>query len=108
MKLMIKYCGGCNPNINRKKLVDEVIDKLKKRINIEIVKENADVGLVVGGCSVCCVNLDDIKKQASELVIVGGTLVDFMQVPPDQEAIEIEKQIMRKGETDDVEMARSL
>ena len=105
MKIQIKYCGGCNPSINRKALVNEVIEKLKSCIDAEIVRENADVGLIVGGCSVCCVNLDDIRNQASELVIVGGNLVEYIQVSPDQQASEIVKQILRKAENKVVQMA---
>ncbi|MEA1962506.1 MAG: hypothetical protein U9N81_14785 [Bacillota bacterium] len=97
MKLLIKYCGGCNPSINRKKVVDEVIVKLKQSIDVEIVKENADVGFIVGGCSVCCVNLDEVKDQARELVVLGGDLVDYVQIPPDQLTSEISQQILKKG-----------
>jgi 4-hydroxybutyrate CoA-transferase len=97
MKLLIKYCGGCNPSINRKQLVDEVLDKLKLYANVEIVKENADVGLIIGGCSVCCVNIDEIRDQASELVIVGGNLVDYVQFPPNQQTSAVVKQILKKA-----------
>lgn len=27
MKLLVRYCGGCNPVINRKKIVNEVLNQ---------------------------------------------------------------------------------
>jgi len=97
MKLFIKYCGGCNPSINRRKLVNEVLNLLKSCTVVEITLENADVGLVVGGCSVCCINIDEVKDRASELVVVGGTLVDYVNIPPDQQTNKIMQQVLEKG-----------
>jgi hypothetical protein len=97
MRLLIKYCGGCNPSINRKKLVNEVINMLKSYTAVEITKENADVGLMVGGGSVCCINIDQVKDQASEVVVVGGNLVDYTQVSPDQQTTKVMQQILEKG-----------
>lgn len=80
MKLRIKYCGGCNPIINRSKLVKEVINALSKEVDVEIVDNDADVGILVGGCQVCCPNLSQIEDQAKQWVIVGGDLVDHLPV----------------------------
>ncbi|HQA50314.1 MAG TPA: hypothetical protein PLP71_10285 [Syntrophomonadaceae bacterium] len=80
MKLRIKYCGGCNPIINRSKLVKEVINALSKEVDVEVVDNDADVGLLVGGCQVCCPNLSQIEDQAKQWVIVGGDLVDHLPV----------------------------
>lgn len=84
MKLRIKYCGGCNPIINRSKLVKEVINALSETTHVEIVDNHADVGLLVGGCQVCCPNLSQIEDQAKQWVIVGGDLVDHLPVSIDQ------------------------
>lgn len=84
MKLRIKYCGGCNPNIDRTKLVKEVLAALNEKLTVEVVNEAADVGLIVGGCSVCCVNFSEIEDQAKNWVIVGGNLVDHYQVSSDE------------------------
>lgn len=84
MKLRIKYCGGCNPIINRSKLVKEVINALSETVDVEIVDNDADVGLLVGGCQVCCPNLSQIEDQAKHWVIVGGDLVDHLPVSIEQ------------------------
>lgn len=100
MKLRIKYCGGCNPNINRTKLVNEVLDILKKKTEVELVNDKADVGLIVGGCSVCCVNLSEIEDQATDWVVVGGNLVDYYQVSTDQLPEIVSERIFNKMKSD--------
>lgn len=100
MRLMIKYCGGCNPIIKRKELAETVLTELRKKNDVELVSESADIALVVGGCPVCCVDLQPIRDQAEELFIVGGNLVNFIQVDkeqlPDQIISGIEEKLRRK------------
>ena len=84
MKLRIKYCGGCNPIINRSKLVAAVRNELSKSVDVEVVDKDADVGLLVSGCQVCCPNLSQIEDQARRWVIVGGDLVDHLPVSIEQ------------------------
>ena len=97
MKLRIKYCGGCNPIINRSRLVNQVKDELQKKTNIEIVDKDADVGLLVGGCQVCCPNLSQIEDQAKQWVIVGGNLVDYLPVSIDQLPAKVAEKILAKA-----------
>jgi len=94
MRLYIKYCGGCNPVINRKKIVDEVVHKLQRRTALELVGDRADIGLIVGGCPVCCVNMDEVRPLARRLVTVGGELVNFVKVPIAQLSEIIVEQIL--------------
>ncbi|MDI9479928.1 MAG: hypothetical protein ACOXZ6_00640 [Syntrophomonadaceae bacterium] len=96
MKLRIKYCGGCNPIINRSKLVAAVRNELSKSVDVEIVDKDADVGLLVGGCHVCCPNLSQIEDQARQWVIVGGDLVDHLPVPTEQLPQIIAERIIQK------------
>lgn len=97
MKLRIKFCGGCNPIINRSQLVKDVKDELSKVVNVEIVDHGADVGLLIGGCQVCCVDLSQIEDQAREWVIVGGDLVDHLPVPIDELPHKVVQKILQKG-----------
>jgi len=97
MRLRIKYCGGCNPSINRSKLVNQVLDEVRSMTNIEIVNDAADVGLVVAGCPVCCVNVQEIEDQADQWVIVGGNTVDHIQFPVDKLPEITLQKILEKG-----------
>ncbi|MGR6835735.1 hypothetical protein [Syntrophomonas erecta] len=97
MKLRVKYCGGCNPNINRSQLVQEVISRLKEVTDVELVNDGADIGLIIGGCSVCCVNIFEIEDQAASWIVVGGSLLDQVQVPTHHLPHLICTKILRKG-----------
>jgi hypothetical protein len=96
VKVKIKYCGGCNPYIDRPQLVRKVLEKLKTVTNVEIVSSDADVGLIVGGCPVCCVDQSEIEDQASAWIIVGGTLVNHVDVPVTQMPEKICEEILNK------------
>lgn len=97
MKLRIKFCGGCNPIINRGQLVAAVKKELMQSVDVEMVETGADVGLVVGGCPVCCVNLSQIEDQAQQWVIVGGDLVDHIQVATAQLPQQVAQKLLEKG-----------
>lgn len=55
MKIGIKYCGGCNPAYDRKKLIQTLTNKYND-ISIESTKDNKvyDLVLIVEGCSRAC------------------------------------------------------
>ena len=93
LKLRIKYCGGCNPVIDRKKIVDETLNCLKQSIQIEQTRDKADVALVICGCSAACVDIDEIRKQVEFLILIAGETVNHYPVPRDQ----IAKRVCDKG-----------
>lgn len=55
MKIGIKYCGGCNPGYDRKKLVEKLKSDFKEA-TFENARENIfyDVVAVINGCSRAC------------------------------------------------------
>jgi 4-hydroxybutyrate CoA-transferase len=66
MKVGIKYCGGCNPIFDRKKLVESLSDEYSN-VSFEPAKNNVfyDVVLIVNGCGRACAehsNLNASKK----------------------------------------------
>lgn len=70
MNICVKYCGGCNPKYDRKK----IIDNLKRDFqNISIITqlENAtcDFALIISGCMRSCVNHKDIEGKYGKFVI---------------------------------------
>lgn len=99
MKLRIKYCGGCNPIIDRKKLVDEVTNAIRATNPLEITKDEAEVAMVVCGCPVACVDIETIESCVKKLVLVAGDNVNYRHVPRDQMAKEI-CQLILKGKED--------
>lgn len=96
MKLRIKYCGGCNPIINRAKAAKEAIDLLTKNLEVQIVDNEADVGLIVAGCGVVCTDHSEFEDQAKVWVVVGGDQVDHRTYPVQQLPAIIAQKILEK------------
>ena len=60
MKIGIKYCGGCNPQYDRKNYTEYLINKYPDN-DYEIAREDTfyDVLLVICGCFSCCAAYND-------------------------------------------------
>lgn len=85
MLVGVKYCGGCNPNYDRKKEVEKLRQKITElRIEPVCEKKEYDKIFLVCGCSRVCLNkycnieqekyilfqsredFDDIEKEYSQ------------------------------------------
>ncbi|MCX5849299.1 MAG: hypothetical protein NTW65_07600 [Deltaproteobacteria bacterium] len=84
MKLIgIKYCGGCNPNIDRAKLVQE-IKKLLQPEYLFTKNQSShpwDLGILVCGCLNACAEKPEFINLARQWIIVAGSCVDLNNVP---------------------------
>lgn len=70
MKIGVKYCGGCNPNYERR----EILRWLKRdypTIQTEAVREGVfyDICLVICGCRETCSDYSYLKQQYEVLII---------------------------------------
>ncbi|NLV21538.1 MAG: hypothetical protein GXY49_06085 [Syntrophomonadaceae bacterium] len=85
-QVLLKYCGGCNPDINRSKIITEVKRGLPP--DIELVSKIADgiaeVGIMMSGCTTTCLDREDVRKSAQQWIIVGGNNVNYFPVENDQ------------------------
>lgn len=70
MKILVKYCGGCNPRFDRVALVRKVAEDFPA---VEIVYgadlEGSDFVLVVCGCPVCCALHEELRGKFGKRVI---------------------------------------
>jgi len=79
MKLIkFKYCGGCNPVIDRAKLVQEIEELLPPEfcLSESKAKDKWDIGILVCGCLTACANKPDFKNVAVNWIIIAGQSVD--------------------------------
>lgn len=84
MKLIgIKYCGGCNPVINRAKLVQEIKKLLPTEFSFATDQSSKqwDIGILVCGCLTACADKPDLKNIARKWIIVAGNSVDHSSTP---------------------------
>ncbi len=84
MKLIgIKYCGGCNPLIDRVKLVCEIGKALPPEYSLttNLSSNPWDVGILICGCPTACVDKPDIRELARKWIIIAGKSIDLDNVP---------------------------
>jgi len=89
-----KYCGGCNPTIDREKLVQEIKTLLPQEF---ILADNNphdpwDVGILVCGCLTACAHKPDFKSPVQQWIVVAGNSVDCNAISEQQLA----KTVLRK------------
>ena len=82
----IKYCGGCNPLIDRAKLVGEIGKALSPEYSLttEPSSNPWDTGIMVCGCSSACVDKPEIRKLARQWILVAGKSVDLENAPEEK------------------------
>lgn len=87
MKLIgIKYCGGCNPHIDRTKLAQEIKRLLPPEFTwVDHQTDNQwDIGIMVCGCLTACADKPDFKNLARKWIIVAGNSVDSESAPEEK------------------------
>lgn len=83
----IKYCGGCNPQISRSKIIKKLrgeIDIRKYGVTfVSNATEDNDAIIIINGCARACVNRQDMCIKAPKCIIVRGEMVDSEHVAED-------------------------
>lgn len=70
LKLRVKYCGGCNPDIDRGAMVDRLL-KIVADSGQEVVccGNDPDVILLVNGCAHACLEEPDFRAAVGAMCI---------------------------------------
>jgi hypothetical protein len=82
----VRYCGGCNPQIDRSRIVVELIEGLQKmgllKVDLTTEKERpVDILLLVNGCRHACLEAKQLESDRGPPVIsVRGEMVDDQYV----------------------------
>jgi hypothetical protein len=79
----VKFCGGCNPQIDRSALLKELKAKLPAGYQLVTGSpaETWDKALLVCGCSAACADRPEVRKLSRDWVLVSGPMVDSREVP---------------------------
>lgn len=97
MKLIgVKYCGGCNPIIDRSKLVREIEKLLPRHLGLTTDRSSQpwDIGVLVCGCPSACADKPEIRDVARRWIVVAGGLIDLDALPEDKMAEAIVQKII--------------
>ena len=78
MKIAVKYCGGCNPSIDRANLVGQLAMLLAEAQPewklVPLSESEYDAVLLVNGCPVGCVQKQFVDEKRPVFLIAGESL----------------------------------
>ena len=91
----IKYCGGCNPLIDRPELVREIERLLHPdlRLVMDITSSPLEIGILVCGCPIACADRPDVRGVFKRWIRVGEQTVDLEFIPESKMAYVIVEKI---------------
>ncbi|HRV43518.1 MAG TPA: hypothetical protein P5019_09985 [Syntrophales bacterium] len=73
----VKYCGGCNPRIDRRAVFRGLGDLLgADRLEVMDPERPYAAGLLLCGCERACADRPAVRRRAPLWVVVGGPAVD--------------------------------
>ena len=101
MKVALKYCGSCNPDVDVGETGRRLRILLKDRVAlVSLASDEADLVVILNGCLVACADREDVRAKARGAIVVAGTSVALRPVPDGQVAERVAEMIM--------EMAKAL
>jgi len=79
------YCGGCNPQIDRSRIVNDLLENLRTMgLEVDLVPEGekpVDVLLLVNGCPHACLEKEYSESgRACPVISLRGEMVDDQDV----------------------------
>ena len=79
----IKYCGGCNPHIDRAKLALEIEKLLPPEYSLTTDQtfNSWALGILICGCPTACADKPEFKNLARKWIVVAGNSVDLNSAP---------------------------
>ena len=95
-QVLLKYCGGCNPDIDRSNIISEVKRGLPPDTELvsKTTAEKAEIGIMMSGCTTTCLERDDIRQLAKQWIIVSGNNVNYFPIDNDKLAGQIIRKIL--------------
>lgn len=84
----VKYCGGCNPQIDRPGLAEEIKKRLPPefRLSTDRPAHPWEKAILVCGCPIACADRPEVRGLAREWIRVGGATIDLESVPAEKMA----------------------
>lgn len=84
----VKYCGGCNPQIDRAGLVEEIRKRLPPEFRLVTDREAHpwETAVLICGCPIACADRPEARRLARSWIRVGGTTIDMESVPAEEMA----------------------
>ena len=71
----IRFCGGCNPSIERGMVAEIIQRNLAGIVRWVSWEEEADLLLLINGCLSACADQEEIPKKASTILTVQVNMI---------------------------------
>jgi len=96
----IKYCGGCNPHIDRTGLAREIEKLLPPEYSLitNLSSNPWDIGILICGCPTACVDKSDVRDLARKWIMVAGNSVDLDDAPEEKLAAIVARKMKKLKE----------
>lgn len=84
----LRYCGGCNPQVDRSKVIENLKEGLRKagtEVDFTTDRQRAvDIVLLINGCMHACLE-EEYRREADspQFISVKGEIVDSQYVKED-------------------------
>ena len=93
--LRIRFCGGCNPEIDRGEIVERVLAILEGRVASTFdMQAAADCTLHVCGCAHACLDEQSKAEDPGPVVSIQGLRVNRNPVAPEELAVRAAEAIL--------------
>ncbi len=73
--MAIKFCGGCNPVLDRGSVAQKIRDGLGGTVHWVSWQEEADLVLIIHGCLTACPDRAEVQKTARFFLEIQGDSV---------------------------------
>ncbi|MBW2004681.1 MAG: hypothetical protein JRI72_08715 [Deltaproteobacteria bacterium] len=99
LSIGLRYCGGCNPQIDRSRVIRDLkkaLSKMDLRVDFITDKERAvDIILLINGCMHACLEEEYLSSGRNlQCISVKGEMVDSQYVEEDHILETLIKKIM--------------
>jgi hypothetical protein len=74
-RLAIKFCGGCNPLLDRGFISKIIREILREEVSWVDWGEDMDLLLILNGCPASCADRPDVQKKCRHTLIISGEFV---------------------------------
>jgi 3-hydroxyacyl-[acyl-carrier-protein] dehydratase len=100
VQIGVKYCGGCNPTIDRIRLVREIAELLPPgyQLSTDGTSTPWNIVILVCGCLVGCADKPELRNLAGRRIIVAGCSVDLEIMQEEKMAAAIVRKIVQSQE----------
>jgi hypothetical protein len=101
MRIAVKYCGNCNPEINSPRIIDRWMRTLKDdEVLFQLEgEEPADLLIIMCGCKKACVDRPEIRAMGKRIILIRGRWIEGLRFAEDTLGNELLRRVASMRET---------